>query len=78
MNVTIRRATQDDIDFVAGLVAHEDVEPFLAAARPKDRAALVEDVERSESEPERFGVFTALLCPRCGPDVAQRVSEAAS
>jgi RimJ/RimL family protein N-acetyltransferase len=57
MNVSIRRATPDDVDFVAGLVTHEDVEPFLAAVRAKDRESLLEDVERSVREPEHFGVF---------------------
>ena len=57
MNVSIRRATPDDVDFVAGLVTHEDVEPFLAAVRSKDREGLLADVERSEGEPEHFGVF---------------------
>jgi RimJ/RimL family protein N-acetyltransferase len=57
MKVTIRRATPDDVDFLAGLVAHEDVEPFLAAARPKDRDSVAADVERSGREPADFGVF---------------------
>jgi RimJ/RimL family protein N-acetyltransferase len=57
MRVTIRRATPDDVDFLAGLVAHEDVEPFLAAARPKDRDSVAADVERSGREPADFGVF---------------------
>ena len=57
MNVSIRRATTDDVDFVAGLVTHEDVEPFLAAARGKDRESLLADVERSQQEPQDFGVF---------------------
>jgi RimJ/RimL family protein N-acetyltransferase len=57
VNVTIRRATPDDVDFIAGLVTHEDVEPFLAAVRAKDRDALLADVERSQTESEHFGVF---------------------
>jgi RimJ/RimL family protein N-acetyltransferase len=57
VKVSIRRATPDDVDFVAGLVTHEDVEPFLAAVRPKDREGLLADVERSEREPDHFGVF---------------------
>ena len=36
MTVTIRRARADDVDFLVELVAHEDVEPFLAAVRAKD------------------------------------------
>ena len=45
------------MDFVAGLVTHEEVEPFLAAVRAKDREALLADIERSEREPEHYGVF---------------------
>jgi RimJ/RimL family protein N-acetyltransferase len=57
MSVAIRRATPDDVDFIAGLVTHEDVEPFLAAVRAKDREALLADVERSQREPDHYGVF---------------------
>jgi RimJ/RimL family protein N-acetyltransferase len=56
MSVAIRRATPDDVDFIAGLVTHEDVEPFLAAVRAKDREALLADVERSQREPDHYGV----------------------
>ena len=45
------------MDFVAGLVTHEEVEPFLAAVRAKDRETLLEDIARSEREPEHHGVF---------------------
>ena len=57
MNVSIRRATPDDVDFFVGLVTHDDVEPFLAAVRAKDRDALLADVERSRREPGLYGVF---------------------
>ena len=57
MSVTIRRARPDDADFLVELFTHDEVEPFLAAVRPKDRAAVVEEIERSEAEPEASGVF---------------------
>ncbi len=57
MTSRLRRATPADADFLAGLVTHEDVEPFLAAVRPKDRDAVLAEIERSEREPEHFGVF---------------------
>jgi RimJ/RimL family protein N-acetyltransferase len=53
--VRIRRATADDVDFLVELLAHPDVDPFLAARRPRDRAAVLEEVERSQREPEAFG-----------------------
>jgi RimJ/RimL family protein N-acetyltransferase len=57
MNVSIRRATPDDADFLVELVNHADVEPFLAAVRAKDRAEVAAEIERSESDPEAFGIF---------------------
>jgi RimJ/RimL family protein N-acetyltransferase len=57
VTVTIRRARADDLDFLAELVAHEDVEPFLAAVRAKGHDELLAEIERSEAEPEAFGVF---------------------
>jgi RimJ/RimL family protein N-acetyltransferase len=57
VKVTIRRACLDDADFLAELVAHEDVEPFLAAVRAKRRDELLEEIARSDSDPEAFGVF---------------------
>ena len=55
--VAIRRARSDDLDFLVELVAHEEVEPFLAAGRPHDREALADDIERNASEPEAHGLF---------------------
>lgn len=57
MSVAIRRARADDVDFLVELVTHEDVEPFLAAVRPKDAESIAADVERSTAEPEAFGVI---------------------
>jgi RimJ/RimL family protein N-acetyltransferase len=57
MTVSIRRARADDTDFLVELFTHEDVEPFLAAVRPKDRESVRAQIERSESEPDAFGVF---------------------
>ena len=57
MNVRLRRATGEDVDFLLELVNHEDVEPFLAARRPRDRESLLADVERSQEEPLQTGRF---------------------
>jgi steroid Delta-isomerase len=53
----IRRAEVGDADFLADLLTHEEVEPFLAAVRPKDRDAVLAEIERSQREPFDFGVF---------------------
>ncbi len=55
--MSIRRAERRDADFVAGLLAHEEVEPFLAAVRPKDRDSVLAGIERSLADPAGFGVF---------------------
>ena len=56
-SVRLRRAEPDDLDFIASLMTHEDVEPYLAASRPRDRAALLAEIERSQAEPDEFGRF---------------------
>jgi len=57
VTVSIRRARADDLDFLVGLFTHEDVEPFLAAVRPKEPESVLAEIERSVAEPEAFGVF---------------------
>jgi RimJ/RimL family protein N-acetyltransferase len=57
VTVSIRRACTDDADFLAELVTHEEVEPFLAAVRAKGRDEILSEIERSEAEPDGFGVF---------------------
>lgn len=57
MSVSIRRARPEDADFLVELFTHDDVEPFLAAVRSKDRDAVLAEIERSEDEPDAFGVF---------------------
>ncbi len=56
-DVSIRRARVDDVDFLVELVTHEDVEPFLAAVRPKTPAAITEEIGRSNADPDAFGLF---------------------
>jgi RimJ/RimL family protein N-acetyltransferase len=53
----VRRARADDVDFMAELAAHDDVEPFMAAVSARDRESLLAEVERSEAEPEHYGRF---------------------
>jgi RimJ/RimL family protein N-acetyltransferase len=57
VSVSIRRARVEDVDFLVELFTHDDVEPFLAAVRSKDRGAVLAEIERSEEEPDAFGVF---------------------
>ncbi|MGZ6729414.1 MAG: GNAT family N-acetyltransferase [Gaiellaceae bacterium] len=61
MSVSIRRAEPADVDFLLELVTDEDVEPYLAAIRPRDREGLLEEIERSQAEPQEFGRFVIEL-----------------
>jgi RimJ/RimL family protein N-acetyltransferase len=53
----VRRANEDDVDFLVGLLNDEDVEPFLAASRARDRGSVLEEVRASDATPEESGVF---------------------
>jgi putative acetyltransferase len=53
--IELRRATADDVDWLVGLLTHEDTEPFLGGQRSLDRESIGAEVERSEREPEQFG-----------------------
>jgi RimJ/RimL family protein N-acetyltransferase len=57
VTVAIRRARLDDADFLVELVTHEDVEPYLAAIRAKDRSEIVAEIERSQADAEAFGIL---------------------
>lgn len=53
--ISLRRATADDVDFLVSLYGDADVDPFLGPRRPRDAAAMLDEVERSEREPAAFG-----------------------
>ena len=53
----LRRAAPDDVDFLLELATHDDVDPYLAAVRPRDRDALLDEIEQSLAEPEESGRF---------------------
>jgi RimJ/RimL family protein N-acetyltransferase len=53
----VRRAVPDDADFFAELVSHDEVEPYLAAVRAKDRDAILEEIQASQAEPKESGRF---------------------
>jgi RimJ/RimL family protein N-acetyltransferase len=57
VNVSIRRARADDVDFLVELVTHEDVQPYLAAVRASGREEILQEITRSEVEPDAHGVF---------------------
>jgi RimJ/RimL family protein N-acetyltransferase len=53
----LRRANEDDVDFLVGLLNDKEVEPFLAASRGRDRGSVLEEVRASEATPDEAGVF---------------------
>jgi L-phenylalanine/L-methionine N-acetyltransferase len=53
--IAIRRAVPDDADFVVDLLNHDEVDPFLGPRNPRDRAGVLDEIERSQREPETFG-----------------------
>jgi RimJ/RimL family protein N-acetyltransferase len=57
VSVGIRRAEPGDLDFLLELMTHEEVEPFLAVIRPRDRERMLAEIERSQAEPQEFGRF---------------------
>jgi RimJ/RimL family protein N-acetyltransferase len=61
MSVTLRPATTDDVPFIAALVAHEDVAPFLAAVRSSSADDVADEVTRGQREPEAYGVMIVEL-----------------
>ena len=56
-DVSIRRATEDDLDFVVGLLNDGDVEPFLAASRPRDADSVRAEIRASREAPDEGGIF---------------------
>jgi RimJ/RimL family protein N-acetyltransferase len=53
----LRRATLDDVDFLAELAGHDDVERFLSVRRARDPEGVRAEVERSIAEPQETGRF---------------------
>jgi RimJ/RimL family protein N-acetyltransferase len=57
VNLRIRRAGEEDVDFLVELVNEESVEPFLAASRARDPEGLLDEVQASVASPKESGVF---------------------
>jgi RimJ/RimL family protein N-acetyltransferase len=82
MGLRLRRAEPGDLDFLLELMTHEDVEPYLAMIRPRDREGLLAEIERSQAEPQEFGRFVIEVDGRpaglMGFEVANRRSRIAN
>lgn len=74
--ISIRPARPDDVDFLVELLNAEDVEPFLAGRRARDREALLAEIERTEAEPDAFGrLIVEVDGERAGAMAWERVNE---
>jgi len=59
--VELRRAKPPDADFVLELLADDDVRQFLGPRTAAAREEVLEEIERSLTEPESFGRFLIQL-----------------
>jgi RimJ/RimL family protein N-acetyltransferase len=57
VSISVRRAREDDVDFLVSLVDHEEVAPFLAVAGSRSAEELLEEVRAGESDPDAGGRF---------------------
>jgi RimJ/RimL family protein N-acetyltransferase len=80
--VRLRRAEAADADFLLELMTDADVDPYMAVIRPRDRDAILAEIERSEAEPEDYGRFVIEVDGRpaglMGFEVANRRSRIAN
>ena len=56
-HVRLRRARPDDAEFVCGLAADDDVQPFMSAAAARELESIRALIESGETEPTERGVF---------------------
>jgi RimJ/RimL family protein N-acetyltransferase len=53
----LRRATEDDVEFVVDLLNDDETSPFLAASRSRDASSVLEEVRAAIDEPADLGLF---------------------
>jgi RimJ/RimL family protein N-acetyltransferase len=61
MTLALRPAIPEDVPYLAGLLLHEDVAPFLAAVRASSEEEVAAEVARSLAEPDAFGVVVFVV-----------------
>jgi RimJ/RimL family protein N-acetyltransferase len=57
VSVAVRRAREDDLDFLVSLIEHEDVAPFLAVVGSRTPEELLEEIRDGEADPDASGRF---------------------
>jgi RimJ/RimL family protein N-acetyltransferase len=61
MTLALRPAIPDDVPYLARLLLHEDVAPFLAAVRASSEEEVAAEVAHSLAEPDAFGVMVFVV-----------------
>jgi RimJ/RimL family protein N-acetyltransferase len=55
--VALRRARDDDVDFVLEVLEDEQTRPYLSGRISVERADMLAEIERSQREPEAYGFY---------------------
>jgi RimJ/RimL family protein N-acetyltransferase len=55
--IALRRAAAEDADFLAALARQESVEPFMGVRGPRDREAVLAEIDRAAAEPAMRGWY---------------------
>jgi RimJ/RimL family protein N-acetyltransferase len=61
MTISLRPAIPEDVPYLAYLLLHEDVAPFLAAARASTEEEIAAEVARGLAEPDAYGVMVFVV-----------------
>ena len=76
MNVRLRRATQEDVDFLVALIVDEETRPVLGNRAADTHEQARADVVRSQGDPAAYGWFVIEVDgERAGCVAFERVSE---
>jgi putative acetyltransferase len=57
VTISLRRAVEEDVPWLAELYSHDDVDAFMSPRQARDPEAVRAQVERSLAEPRTFGVL---------------------
>jgi len=68
--VSLRRAEPGDLDFLVELMTHEEVEPYLAVIRPRDREGMAAEIERSQADLGSLAVHPSFRGRRLADEAA--------
>ena len=72
----LRPAEAADLEFLTALYGHDDVRPYLAAARSYDREEILGRIERAEREPDAGGIVVVEVeGKRAGAMAWERVNQ---